>query len=216
MDDAATAARARRRDLLERRETQRWFHHVADADTGGVVTTSLDRPVAPVSRAERLSRLGHVFDPVFGAPMYRLSLRTLYQAAPEGWVGIAEPTYCAPAVDTVWWEPPRDFDVRTRFLGLYVELSQTPQGRALASFSLAGNSFAGATGHLLFQMQLIPNVVSIPVDAAFGHHTVDLTFVPPQRSIDITMALVAGIEHLEFHGLTFGTAPLVADPGVFA
>ena len=65
-------------------------------------------------------------------------------------------------------------------------------------------------------MQLIPNPVSIPVDAAFGHHTVDLTFVPPQRSIDITMILLPGIEQLAFTGMTFGAAPLIAQPGVFA
>ena len=53
-------------------------------------------------------------------------------------------------------------------------------------------------------MQLIPNPVSIPVDAAFGHHTVDLVFVPPQRSIDITMILLPGIEQLAFTGMTFG------------
>ena len=216
MDDAATAAHARQRALLEHAETQRWVHHVADLDTGTVLTTTLDRPLAPVSRAQRLSGLGHAFDTIFGAPLYRLSLRRLYQAAPEGWIELSEPTYCAPAVDVAWWEPPRDFDVRTRFYGVYAELAQTPYGRALASFALAGNSFAGATGHLLFSMQLIPNTVTIPVDASFGHHTVDLTFMPPQRSIDISMGLVAGIEHLEFHGMTFGPAPLIADPGVFA
>jgi len=211
--------RATHRRLLELAETQAWVHHVADLDTGAVTTTVLDRPVAPLSRAERLAGLGHVLDPtVFGRPMYRLTPRQPYQASPEGWVEVIRPTYVAPGGTVLWWEPPRDFDVRTGAgtFGLYLPFSQTPEGRALASFSFSGSSFAGATGSLRFSMQLIPNAVSIPVDAAFGHHTVDLTFVPPQRSIDITMILLPGIEQLAFTGMTFGAAPLIAQPGVFA
>ena len=41
-------------------------------------------------------------------------------------------------------------------------------------------------------------------------------FGPPQRSIDITMILLRGIEQLAFTGMTFGTGPLTAQPAVFA
>ena len=51
-----------RRRVDELAETQHWVHHVGDLDSGEVLTTQLDRPVMPLSRAERLSRLGHVFD----------------------------------------------------------------------------------------------------------------------------------------------------------
>ena len=142
-----------------------WVHHVADLDTGAVTTTVLDRPVAPLSRAERLAGLGHVLDPtVFGRPMYRLTPRQPYQASPEGWVEVMRPTYVAPGGTVLWWEPPRDFDVRTGAgtFGLYLPFSQTPEGRALASFSFSGSSFAGATGSLRFSMQLIPNPVYDP------------------------------------------------------
>ena len=61
------------RKLAERREPQGWVHHVADAATGELHTTQLHQPVAPLSRAERLSRLGHPIEPtVFGAPTHRL------------------------------------------------------------------------------------------------------------------------------------------------
>jgi hypothetical protein len=48
-----------RRQMAERTERQGWVHHVVDGDTGEVLTTRLDRPLAPLSRAERLARLGH-------------------------------------------------------------------------------------------------------------------------------------------------------------
>ena len=54
------------------------------------------------------------------------------------------------------------------------------------------------------------------VELAEADHAVDLTFVPPQRSIDITMIPLPGIEQLAFTGMTFGSAPLVAQPAVVA
>jgi hypothetical protein len=64
MDGADPSELARRDDLIrrqmaERTERQGWVHHVVDGDTGEVLTTPLDRPLAPLSRAERLARLGH-------------------------------------------------------------------------------------------------------------------------------------------------------------
>jgi hypothetical protein len=59
----ATDVKETRRQLNELAETQHWVHHVADLDSGKILTFPLDRPVTPLSRAERLSRLGHSFDP---------------------------------------------------------------------------------------------------------------------------------------------------------
>ena len=59
----------------------------------------------------------------------------------------------------------------------------------------------------------MPNTVYIPIGSNYGSHTVDFTFVPPQRSVDIVVGLVAGIEMLTFSGMTFGTAPLVVEVG---
>jgi hypothetical protein len=219
VSETENAAPSMRRRLFELAESQRWLHHVADLDTGELSTTPLDRPVAPLSRSERLSRLvGHRFDPtIFGAPTYRLTPQRPYQASPEGWIEVSRPTYYAPAPggDLCWWEPPRDFDPRTVFLGLRFSFTSVTAGqRSLTSMSFSGHPFAGTVGHLLLQAQLVPNTVTVPVDGTFGAHTVDFTFVTPQASLDIVVGLLPGIEMLAFNGVTFGPAPLVLDPGV--
>jgi hypothetical protein len=214
------AAGAMRRRLLELAEDQQWVHHVADLDTGETATATLDRPVAPLSRADRLGRVaGHRFDPttIFGAPTYRLSAQHPYQASPEGWMEVSRPTYYAPGPggNLLWWEPPRDFDPHHAFLGLVFTLTSVPTGqRSVVSLALTGHSFAGTVGHVQIQAQLVPTPVVVPVDASFGAHTVDFTFVPPQASVDIVVALFGGIEMLTFNGMTFGPAPLILDPGV--
>jgi hypothetical protein len=85
VNEAEDVGRSMRRRLDELAETQHWVHHVGDLDSGEVLTTQLDRPVMPLSRAERLSRLGHVFDDtsIFSGPRYRLTPRAPYQAVPE-------------------------------------------------------------------------------------------------------------------------------------
>ena len=101
---------------------------------------------------------------------------------------------------------------------MFLTFTEMPTSRTLAeSFTLSGHAFAGTTGTLMFSMQLIPNPVYIPVDANFGHHTVDLTFVPPQRLMYITGSGADG-EHgvAGVLGHDAGTAPLVLEPGVFA
>lgn len=82
MEAADPRGTARREPLVGRRlaelsERQGWVHHVVDADTGEVLTTPLDRPLAPLSRAERLARLGHRIDlPSPWGPVYRLTPRS--------------------------------------------------------------------------------------------------------------------------------------------
>jgi hypothetical protein len=70
------------RQLDELTETQQWVHHIADLDRGEVLTNILDRPVTPLSRIERLSRLGPFDDPsVFNGPSFRLTPQMPYQAS---------------------------------------------------------------------------------------------------------------------------------------
>jgi hypothetical protein len=89
------------RKLTELEERQSWTHHVADAATGELLTTQLSQPVTPLSRLERLSRLGHQFDlSILGAPTYRLTPRHAYQASPRGWVSFYLPTEVH-ALDTI-------------------------------------------------------------------------------------------------------------------
>ena len=42
------------RKLAELKEREGWAHHVADAATGKLITTRLRRPLAPLTRAERV------------------------------------------------------------------------------------------------------------------------------------------------------------------
>ena len=92
MDGADPSELARRDDLIrrqmaERTERQGWVHHVVDGGTGEVLTTPLDRPLAPLSRAERLAQLGRG-PPLPGpwGPVYKLTARNPYQAAPLNWL----------------------------------------------------------------------------------------------------------------------------------
>src|ERR1043166_824884 len=56
VNEAEDVGRSMRRRLHELAARQHWVHHVGDLDSGEVLTTQLDRPVMPLSRAERLSR----------------------------------------------------------------------------------------------------------------------------------------------------------------
>ena len=67
------------------KDPQGWVHHMADAATGKLLTTQLDRPVTPLSRAVRLSQLGHQF-PIFPPSTHRLTPRQPYQASPQGFL----------------------------------------------------------------------------------------------------------------------------------
>ena len=74
-----------RREMAELLEHPDYVHHVADAATGKVLTTQLDHPVSPVSRAQRLSQLGDQFDfSIFGFWTHRLTPQRPYQASPNG------------------------------------------------------------------------------------------------------------------------------------
>jgi hypothetical protein len=46
------------RKMAELKEPQGWVHHAAEAVTGNLLTTQLDRPVTLLLRAEKLSQLG--------------------------------------------------------------------------------------------------------------------------------------------------------------
>jgi hypothetical protein len=73
------AAKKLSRHLNELAETQPWMHDVADLSSGEVLTFQLDRPVTSISRAERLSRLGHHLDEFdFPGPKYKLTPRYPY------------------------------------------------------------------------------------------------------------------------------------------
>ena len=214
---AIQTALATRRRVLELAETQRFVHHVADLDTGEVVTTELDRPVTPISRAARLSRFGPVFDPtIFGHPIYRLGARTPYQATPEGWIELTRPTSTAPAVDTVYWDLPRDYDFHGSFAGMFLTFTECRRAARSRASPCPATRSPGPRARSCSRCSSSRTRSYIPVDANFGHHTVDLTFVPPQR-LDVHHDGADG-EHRAArvlrHDARHGAADL--EPGVFA
>jgi hypothetical protein len=219
IDEAVIAQDALRRRLWELEETQRWVHHVADLDSGEVLTTPLDRPVAPLSRTERLSRLGHtVGPPIPGGPKYRLTPRKPYQAAPEASLivsGAARLFSYSSTQDEVVWQPPRDatgFDLG----GMRVFFAESPDGRSLVSIVLSGKAWSGTVGHVLMRETQAGASVRIPITDAFAAHTVDLTFIPRVGELsDVIMSLEAGIELLTFSSISFGPLPPVIDPATF-
>ena len=207
--------RSLRRRLDELAETQRWVHHVADLGSGEVLTTPLDRPLTPLSRVERLSRLGHAFDSsIFGAPRIRLTSRRPYQASPEAYLVAWNPEVYLPFDDTVTWELPRDYQRPPPLLGMDFFFVDAPRGLPTLSISMSGKAWPGMLGHVLVVTQNLISV-QIPIGDSFAAHTVDL--VVPTGALqawDVSMLIEAGVELLTFRSISFGSTPLVVDPGL--
>src|SRR3954454_6357480 len=109
LSQAAKDREALRRQIDEYVETQTWAHHVADLASGKVVTTSLRRPVAPLSRARRLQRFApHIDTSIFGGPTYRLTARQPYQAQPEAWMIASVVGDYSTLSDFILWQLPRE------------------------------------------------------------------------------------------------------------
>jgi hypothetical protein len=111
-------------------------HHVADAASGRIVTTMLDRPPAPLSRAERLS---HLFDPSIFGRRYRLTPRDPYQASPLNWLTICDANVARPdGEDHVHWSLPRDFTPPDPPV-LRAYFGAPPAGRCVATLRFAAS-----------------------------------------------------------------------------
>jgi hypothetical protein len=224
----APAARRRRPDegvqALRRRldqlaETQRWVHHVADLDTGQVLTTALRRPVTPLSRAQRLSRLGHHFDTsIFGQPQYELTPRRPFQSAPLAHLSATAPSFYGADADEIVWqlpaqEPPRvpDRHVKCFFAESPVAVNQ----HAVVSLTLTGRAFKGRVGHVrVHVVESLGNDVLLPITDTFAAHTLDVTLIPlARRQSTVFMEIEAGVELLTFTKITFVAEPPVLNPG---
>jgi hypothetical protein len=190
-----------RRQLAELTERQGWVHHVVDVDTGEVLTTPLDRPLAPLSRAERLSRLGHRFDPAPWGPRYRLSPRSPYQTAPLNWLSVYDPVITLPdAQDHVYWSLPQDFQPSADLPGLRSHFDQPPQQRCVATLVFAASAWAGAVGHIRIAGSANGR---IPIAGNYAQHTVDLSFAPsPGSPVEIFAFLEPGLHQVVFYSIT--------------
>jgi hypothetical protein len=201
-NQAMIEARAMRRRLYEFEETQRWVHHVADLDSGEILTTPLDRPLAPLSRAERLSQLGHPFDPgIFGWPSQRLTPTQPYQASPLAWLfirncsGYSSGSGLPPFVQ---WHGDAGGSAEFSF-------TEPTNQRCLASISLSASASSSA-GHLGVRAYG-GAPIEVPVDSTLGAHTVDVVFVTTDViPINISIDSFVGVEVLYFKGISFGPA----------
>jgi hypothetical protein len=157
------------RKLAELKEPQGWVHHVADAATGKLLTTQLDRPLTPLSRAERLSRLGPQFyPPIFGAPTHRLSPRHPYQASPQGFVDFAWTSFMSsysgdPDGRADWLLQ----DIVPPWTGrMDALLLDAPAGRCLLTLLLGAASLPGQVGHIRIEVRGQP-AENAPLIASF-------------------------------------------------
>ena len=218
--EALKTKRAMRRQLNEFAETQHWVHHVAELDSGKALTTALDGPIAPLSRAERLSKLGPRFDPsifdgIFG-PSYRLTPRRPYQASPTAWLNASTVGDYYAAYDYIIWSMPQQDDTSVVQRFMTFSFDAAPTMRSVVSISLAGKAWSGKLGHVRVGAEAPPASIRFPIADTYAAHTVDLSFVPisGQPSV-IWMVLEAGIEMLTFNSVSFAAQPLVIDPGAF-
>jgi hypothetical protein len=141
--------RSLRHQLNELIETQRWVHHVADLNSGEVLSFPLDRPIAPLSRAQRLSRLEHLIDTsIFGGPSYKLAPKNPYQASPEAWLSAEHPDYYWAEYDAIVWQPPQDLGLQPLPRGMHFYFEVSPEWRSLVSIAVSGKAWPGITGQV--------------------------------------------------------------------
>ena len=148
LSKTATREPSIRGQLAELTERQGWVHHVVDVDTGEVMTTPLDRPLAPLSRAERLAGLGHGIPPPSPwGPVYKLTARSPYQTAPLNWLSVYDAVITLPdAQDHVYWSFPEDFQSSHDLPGLRSHFDEPPQQRWEKTARSAGRSSGASNG----------------------------------------------------------------------
>jgi hypothetical protein len=204
-----------RREIEELMERPGWVHHVADAATGELLTTQLPQPLAPLSRAERLSRLGHQFDTsIFGAWTHRLTTRNPYLASPLGFLSFkwAEDVHALgsfPQVDEghAYWLVS---ELGEKVGKMTAILYEPPQGRCLLTLNLAIANKPGEVGPIRIEVrEVFGNVIASFQFTAHGdgwlYNTFDLVFLAiPSVYLDVQMFLEpgSGLRQVYFYSLT--------------
>ena len=205
-----------RHRLHELAETQRWVHDVVNLNTGQMQTFPLDRPLAPLSRAQRLSQLGHRVDAsIFGWPRSTLTARVPYQASPQAALMIfdyADFPYEYNAYDDVIimhvsQTPVQALNGNMRFL--FFSSSGTNLITVSLPFSAA---WPGKVGHIrLWNYTTQTQQARIPVTSNVAR-TIDMLYAPshPNEVADIRMELQTGVQFITFKSISFG--PTVVFP----
>jgi hypothetical protein len=212
---------ARLRKLYERMEHQGWVHHVADAATRKLVTTRLSQPVAPLSRAERLSQVtGAPFDrSCFGSPTYRLTAQHPVQQSPLGFLrfrwarevhgmGMGLP---AEVEGYAFWVVP---ELGANVGGMDAVVFDPPQGLSLLTLYLATRTEPGQVGHILIEVFHGSDIVAsfqltVP-EGDWLFNTFDLVFTPvPSAENWIAMTIPSGSGLYGVYFYTFTLSRLI-------
>jgi hypothetical protein len=131
------------RDRLGRRaDTRQWAHHVADLNSGRVLSTVMREPLTAKSRVEGLSRLGPAFEAILGGALYRLTPRTPYQASPEAWLSGFGIDYLNLRIPDIQWTPEGAPSTPGDMKGLFFYFSQLPQEWSLLTISLRASPWS--------------------------------------------------------------------------
>lgn len=195
------------RRLLQFEETKRWTHHVIDLQSAQVSTSELDRPIAPLSRVERITRLGLAIDPAtFEGPSYVLTPRTPYQPAPTAGLLVTGALTYSSWGDKVWWAQPETPDGEARTIKFF--LSSLPVQPSIASVSLVGYAHPGVVGQVVASSNLSASTASFPIGDVYATHTVDFVVLPRPVSgspgnLELSLALQPGIHYLGFEAFSF-------------
>jgi hypothetical protein len=206
---------ARRRELEELEETQKWVHHAADLKTGRVRSSSLARPIAALSRQRRLANLGHVLDTsIFGGPGHRLTTREPFVASPAASLVALNASSYSAELNRINWFPPRDFSAEGFFGGMTFLFFDPPERRMLLTLSLQARAHDGMTGHVLISSFDTEGRARFPITDTLATHTFDVIFAPfAGRRLGIILTIQEGIAHLAFISATLREEPPVLDPG---
>jgi len=202
-----------RRQMAERTERQGWVHHVVNGDTGEVLTTPLDRPLAPLSRAERLARLGHG-PPLPGpwGPVYKLTARNPYQAAPLNWLAQYNVAISlSDAQDYIGWSLPRDLQPTSDPPGFSAHFSEPPSQRCVLTLVFSASAWDGAVGHISFVGTVNAD---IPIAGGWANHTVDISTVPPADGVHTWANLRPGLHAVNFNSITLQAERVILDPTI--
>ena len=200
------------RELDKLAEARGWTHHVADFDRGVVETQGLERPITPLSRIQRMSRLGVVIDQtIFGGPRYTLTPRRPYQQSPAAWLYASSAGGYYAEFDYIVWGRPRTPEDRG-FMTFH--FAESPSVRSVVSIRISSVADAGG-GQIRVASEQPFREVRFEITGN-AMHTLDLTFVPlAGQPTDIWMIFEEGIGLTTFHSVTFGPAPLVFNERTF-
>ena len=204
-----------RREMARLQEHQGWVHHVADAATGKVLTTQLDHPVSPVSRAQRLSQFGNRFDfSIFGTPTHRLTPQRPYEASPMGYLrfyGAREVSSLGdiqPEGHAVWGVP--NAAIGEAVGSTEALVFDPPQGLCLLTLSFGATKLPGQIGTIRIEvLGYLGNQSNVLASLQLNEHrdnfiwyTVDLLFTsvpPPNSSLHwVEMVLESGLQYVQF------------------